>query len=132
MKASFSVPAIAVTLLSVVQAAPAPAPAPNGPWPTAQQWGPPNFPKSWPTPPWAQSCYQPTATVPPVKSASVTATTTTVGTTATGSTSASATVAPTGPGGAPAAKINNGTIVGVHNSNYNQDYFLGVPYAQRK
>jgi len=132
MKASFSVPAIAATLLSVVNAAP--APVPNGPWPTAQQWGPPSFPKSWPTPTWAQSCYQPTATGAPVNSASVTATTTTGEPTGTHSTSASissATVAPTGPNGAPAAKINNGTIVGVYNAEYNQDFFLGIPYAQR-
>nr|OQO23396.1 hypothetical protein B0A51_08947 [Rachicladosporium sp. CCFEE 5018] len=33
-------------------------------------------------------------------------------------------------GGAPSASIKNGTVTGLHSSTYNQDYFLGVPYAQ--
>jgi carboxylesterase type B len=28
------------------------------------------------------------------------------------------------------ARVKNGTISGVHSSAYNQDYFLGVPFAQ--
>jgi len=32
--------------------------------------------------------------------------------------------------GAPSASIKNGTVTGVHSSAYNQDFFLGVPYAQ--
>lgn len=68
-----------------------------------------------------------------MNSASVSAITTTGGPTPTHSASASISVGPTvGPAGAPAAKINNGTIVGVYNSQYDQDFFLGVPYAQRK
>lgn len=31
---------------------------------------------------------------------------------------------------APTVKIRNGTVTGVHSSSYNQDYFLGVPFAQ--
>ncbi|KAF1967832.1 carboxylesterase family protein-like protein [Bimuria novae-zelandiae CBS 107.79] len=30
----------------------------------------------------------------------------------------------------PIAKAKNGTYVGVHSSQYNQDFFLGIPYAQ--
>ncbi|KAH7110559.1 Alpha/Beta hydrolase protein [Dendryphion nanum] len=30
----------------------------------------------------------------------------------------------------PTVKIKNGTVEGVHSSQYNQDYFLGIPYAQ--
>lgn len=30
----------------------------------------------------------------------------------------------------PTVTIKNGTISGLHNSNYNQDYFLGIPFAQ--
>ncbi|KAM3083576.1 hypothetical protein ACMFMG_004223 [Clarireedia jacksonii] len=30
----------------------------------------------------------------------------------------------------PVATVKNGSYVGVHNSYYNQDFFLGVPYAQ--
>jgi carboxylesterase type B len=26
--------------------------------------------------------------------------------------------------------VKNGTISGVHSSTYNEDYFLGIPYAQ--
>ncbi|KAI5362182.1 putative carboxylesterase, type B, carboxylesterase type B, active, alpha/Beta hydrolase [Septoria linicola] len=32
--------------------------------------------------------------------------------------------------GAPTVTVKNGTIAGVHKSNYNQDYFLGIPFAQ--
>jgi carboxylesterase type B len=31
---------------------------------------------------------------------------------------------------APTVTVKNGTISGVHSSTYNQDFFLGVPYAQ--
>lgn len=30
----------------------------------------------------------------------------------------------------PKVTIKNGTIEGVHKSNYKQDYFLGIPFAQ--
>jgi len=31
---------------------------------------------------------------------------------------------------APTAHVKNGTYVGLHSPEYNQDYFLGVPFAQ--
>lgn len=31
---------------------------------------------------------------------------------------------------APSATVKNGTVVGVHSNEYNQDFFLGVPFAQ--
>lgn len=31
---------------------------------------------------------------------------------------------------APTVTVKNGTISGLHNAHYNQDFFLGVPYAQ--
>jgi hypothetical protein len=31
----------------------------------------------------------------------------------------------------PTAAVRNGTYVGVQNAHYNQDYFLGIPYAQQ-
>jgi carboxylesterase type B len=31
---------------------------------------------------------------------------------------------------APTVHVKNGTYVGVHSPEYNQDYFLGMPYAQ--
>ena len=34
------------------------------------------------------------------------------------------------PYGAPTVTIKNGTIQGVHSSTYNEDFFLGVPFAQ--
>ena len=30
----------------------------------------------------------------------------------------------------PTVRVKNGTITGVHSSSYNQDFFLGVPFAQ--
>ncbi|KAM0706607.1 hypothetical protein Q7P35_005934 [Cladosporium inversicolor] len=33
-------------------------------------------------------------------------------------------------GGAPTVSVKNGTISGTHSSTYNEDYFLGIPYAQ--
>ena len=33
---------------------------------------------------------------------------------------------------APTVKVQNGTYSGVHNEHYNQDFFLGVPYAQKQ
>lgn len=30
----------------------------------------------------------------------------------------------------PIASVQNGSYYGVHNSNYNQDFFLGIPFAQ--
>ena len=30
----------------------------------------------------------------------------------------------------PTVKTPNGTLTGIHNPNYNQDFFLGIPYAQ--
>ncbi|PSN61579.1 carotenoid ester lipase-like protein precursor [Corynespora cassiicola Philippines] len=32
--------------------------------------------------------------------------------------------------GQPTATVKNGTLIGVRNSHYNQDFFLGIPYAQ--
>ena len=32
--------------------------------------------------------------------------------------------------GTPTVTVKNGTIAGVHSSTYNEDYFLGIPYAQ--
>lgn len=32
--------------------------------------------------------------------------------------------------GAPTAAVKNGTIAGMHSDAYNQDMFLGIPYAQ--
>ena len=33
-------------------------------------------------------------------------------------------------GEAPSVTVRNGTYSGVHSSEYDQDFFLGVPYAQ--
>ncbi|KAK3720393.1 hypothetical protein LTR37_003804 [Vermiconidia calcicola] len=44
-----------------------------------------------------------------------------------------ATASPTGrrsDGGSPTATVKNGTVSGLHSSTYNQDMFLGVPFAQ--
>lgn len=30
----------------------------------------------------------------------------------------------------PTARVKNGTLAGVHSTSYNQDFFLGVPFAQ--
>lgn len=30
----------------------------------------------------------------------------------------------------PTATVKNGSVIGVHSAQYNQDFFLGVPYAQ--
>lgn len=30
----------------------------------------------------------------------------------------------------PTARVKNGTLEGIHIKTYNQDYFLGIPYAQ--
>lgn len=30
----------------------------------------------------------------------------------------------------PTVAIKNGTVAGMHSSTYNEDFFLGVPYAQ--
>lgn len=38
--------------------------------------------------------------------------------------------APTPLGGPPQATTKNGTYSGVHNANYKQDFFLGMPYSQ--
>jgi len=32
--------------------------------------------------------------------------------------------------GSPTVTVKNGTVAGVHSSTYNQDFFLGVPFAQ--
>jgi len=34
------------------------------------------------------------------------------------------------PAGAPVVNLKNGSYYGVHNSQYNQDFFLGIPFAQ--
>lgn len=33
-------------------------------------------------------------------------------------------------GSAPTVQVKNGTVAGLHSSTYNQDLFLGVPFAQ--
>lgn len=34
------------------------------------------------------------------------------------------------PAGAPVVNLKNGSYYGVHSSNYSQDFFLGVPFAE--
>ncbi|PWY92122.1 carboxyesterase [Aspergillus heteromorphus CBS 117.55] len=41
------------------------------------------------------------------------------------------TAAPTTTTSSPTASVQNGTYVGVRNANYQQDFFLGMPYAQQ-
>ena len=36
---------------------------------------------------------------------------------------------PRAPSGAPVVSLQNGSYYGVHNSEYNQDFFLGIPFA---
>ena len=43
---------------------------------------------------------------------------------------ASGKAAPTG-AASPTANVRNGTYVGVRNTHYQQDFFLGMPYAQQ-
>jgi triacylglycerol lipase len=38
--------------------------------------------------------------------------------------------APTGASATPTVSVENGTYFGVYSSSYNQDHFLGIPYAQ--
>lgn len=33
-------------------------------------------------------------------------------------------------GGSPTVSVKNGTISGLHSTTYNEDYFLGIPFAQ--
>ena len=42
----------------------------------------------------------------------------------------SATSFPRGNAGAPTARVKNGTYEGVYSPEYDQDFFLGVPFAQ--
>ena len=35
-----------------------------------------------------------------------------------------------GYGGSPKVTVKNGTIEGLHSTTYNEDYFLGIPFAQ--
>jgi carboxylesterase type B len=44
--------------------------------------------------------------------------------------SAATTLATLGPRGEPSVTVLNGTYEGVHSSTYNQDFFLGIPFAQ--
>lgn len=37
---------------------------------------------------------------------------------------------PRAPSGAPIVSLENGSYYGVHNSVHNQDFFLGIPFAQ--
>lgn len=124
MKSSSSL-ALAGSLLTLTHA----APAPGGPqwWPTPS-WG--SYPHSWPTPSWAKPCYTPTATAPSSSTADAMTTTTTSVSIVSGSGSASATSSGPGSAAAPSAVIKNGTVIGVHSPGYNQDFFLGIPYAQ--
>lgn len=112
---TFSVKTLACTLFAVAAA----APAPGSPWQPikADPW---HQSVSWPTPSWARPCYTPTATVSSPAGASPTVMTTTT----------TSVTAPTSGSGSPSATIKNGTVVGVHSNQYNQDFFLGIPYAQ--
>lgn len=49
-----------------------------------------------------------------------------------GQVQASSTASPgtAGSSSAPSAKVLNGTYAGLHSSSYNEDFFLGIPYAQ--
>ena len=38
---------------------------------------------------------------------------------------------PTKPSSSPTVAVRNGTYTGVRSSTYNQDFFLGMPYAQQ-
>lgn len=51
-------------------------------------------------------------------------------TTTTAVTTTSVVTTPTSSGGTPSATIKNGTVVGRYSPQYDQDFFLGVPYAQ--
>ncbi|KAJ5917924.1 hypothetical protein N7454_010299 [Penicillium verhagenii] len=44
---------------------------------------------------------------------------------------ATAHAAPTNSKSTPTVNVRNGTYVGTHSTQYNQDYFLGMPYAQQ-
>lgn len=102
--------------------------APNAPWGNNNGgWGHGDFPNSWPVPSWAgkPTGYSATANAvgPSGTGLSVTATATATATSSATGSGASSSATPT-------VTIKNGTIVGVHDTVYNQDYFLGVPYAQ--
>jgi hypothetical protein len=45
-------------------------------------------------------------------------------------TSAAPSLSRRAPAGAPVVNLKNGSYYGVHNSQYNQDFFLGIPFAQ--
>lgn len=44
--------------------------------------------------------------------------------------SLTAIVPQTNAGNSPTARVRNGTLEGVYSRTFNQDYFLGIPYAQ--
>ena len=130
---SFSSVALLVATLTVARA----APAPGSPWPTQAPWSEPSWPHHWPTPTWARSCYPPAPTSTVFGSASGSASASSASATATSSVSSSSVSSGSGSGSAatsgsaaPSATIKNGTVVGMYNPEYNQDFFLGVPYAQ--
>jgi hypothetical protein len=39
-------------------------------------------------------------------------------------------ILPRAPADAPTVNLKNGSYYGVHNSQFNQDFFLGIPFAQ--
>lgn len=39
-------------------------------------------------------------------------------------------ILPRAPAGAPTVNVKNGSYYGVHSDTYNQDFFLGIPFAQ--
>jgi len=142
MKSSSTV-ALLMAALTVTQA----APTPGSPWATQAPWSEPSWPHHWPTPTWARSCYPPapTSTVSGsasgsasgsgsvsgsgyASSASATATSSVLSSVISSSSSSGSTTS--SGSAAPSATIKNGTVVGVYNPEYNQDFFLGVPYAQ--
>lgn len=109
---------IATALLGSLAAA---VPAPDQ-WQPGPHSGPPGHqgPPSWGPPGWGPPG-GPSASSAFANSYSTTSAT------ATASTSAISTGASSG---TPTVTVKNGTIAGSHSSTYNQDFFLGVPFAQ--
>lgn len=102
-------------LASLAAAVPAPDQRHPGPpsSPPAHQ-GPPSWgPPGW-GPPGGYSASSAVASSSSATSASASASATSTGATS----------------GAPTVSVKNGTIAGSHSSTYNQDFFLGVPFAQ--
>ncbi|EMD01294.1 hypothetical protein BAUCODRAFT_82446 [Baudoinia panamericana UAMH 10762] len=96
----------------------------------ASPQAPPHYPPHWN--PWPADTWPSWAPSPSSPSPS---TASTLPTASKASTVSSASAAPASSststaGGAPAVTLKNGTVSGLHSSTYNQDFFLGVPFAQ--